>query len=108
MTIMKESVATENGGPGQDKEHSVTTYFFQSEETKGAGAGAGHSGTNGKATEQTIPQNKVKIIPIRLNLSVVHFQVTNNHTVSDSNHPIVAANSTTGDDVRRGSAALIR
>ena len=103
---MKESVATENGGPGQDKEHSVTTYFFQSEETKGAGAG--HSGTNGKATEQTIPQNKVKIIPIRLNVSVVPFQVTNNHTVSDSNHPIVAANSTTGDDVRRGSAALIR
>lgn len=28
--------------------------------------------------------------------------------MSDSNHPIVAANSTTGDDVRRGSAALIR
>ena len=106
MTIMKESVATENGGPGQDKEHSVTTYFFQSEETKGAGAG--HSGTNGKAAEQTIPQNKVNIIPIRLNVSVVPFQVTNNHTVSDSNHPIVAANSTTGDDVRRGSAALIR
>ena len=103
---MKESVATENGGPGQDKEQSVTTYFFQSEETKGAGAG--HSGTNGKATEQTIPQNKVNIIPIRLNVSVVPFQVTNNHTVSDSNHPIVAANSTTGDDVRRGSAALIR
>ena len=34
-------------------------------------------------------------------------QVTS-HTGSDSNHPLVAANSTTGDDVRRGSAALIR
>ena len=72
MTIMKESVATENGGPGQDKEQSVTTYFFQSEDTKGAGAG--HSGTNGKAaSEQTIPQNKVKIIPIRLNLKSCSF-----------------------------------
>ena len=73
MTIMKDSVATENGGPGQDKEKSATTYFFQSEETKGAGAGAGHSGTNGKAAELTIPQNKVKIIPIRLNLNEVLF-----------------------------------
>ena len=75
MTIMKESVATENGGPGQDKEKSATTYFFQSEETKGAGAGAGagHSGTNGKAAELTIPQNKVKIITIRPNLKCCSF-----------------------------------
>ena len=58
MTIMKEAVATENGGPARGQpDQSVTTYFFSSEDTKGAGAG--HSGTNGKASEQTIPQNKV-------------------------------------------------
>lgn len=57
---MKEAVTTENGGParGQDQpDQSVTTYFFSSEDNKGAGAG--HSGSNGKASEQTIPQNKV-------------------------------------------------
>ena len=57
MTIMKESVVTENGGAGAGRvqDESVTTYFFSSEDTKGAG----HSGSNGKASEQTIPQNKV-------------------------------------------------
>ena len=57
MTIMKESVVTENGGAGSGQDESVTTYFFSSEDTKGAGAG--HSGSNGNASEQTIPQNKV-------------------------------------------------
>ena len=66
MTIMKESVVTENGGSvsgqgvGKDQDQSVTTYFFSSEDTKGPGAG--HSGTNGKASEQTIPQNKVAFL----------------------------------------------
>ena len=55
MTIMKESVVTENGGAGRVQDESVTTYFFSSEDSKEAG----HSGSNGKASEQTIPQNKV-------------------------------------------------
>ena len=111
---MKELESDHGDTMGEQEEKNVTTYFFSHE------TAAKRDKTNSsKTSEQTLPQNKVYSILLTILRFSDHisalFQVTTNHNGPSPgngatvNHPVIlSSNSTTGDDVRRGSTALIR